>query len=144
MKTFKISSLLILFSVLFFSCQKEFSLEGIITPAGTWQFNDAATQYMGNIDSAYIETTGTTKTLNMVGKTADGSQNFLLHLYATDSFTVGTYKASLFQTDFQYYTTAKSIYQADQFIGEFTVTINSIGNNSITGIFSGSAEDSTG
>lgn len=144
MKTFKISSLILLFALLFFSCQKEFSLEGIVTPAGTWQFNDAATQYIGNIDTAYIETTGTTKTLNLIGKTADGSQNFLLHLYATDSFTVGTYKASLFQSDFQYYTTAKSIYQADQFIGEFIVTINSIGNNNITGIFSGSAEDSTG
>jgi|GEM_PF-726455 len=144
MKTLKISSLFILFTLLFFSCQKEFSLEGVVTPAGTWQFNDAATLYQGNIDTAYIETTGTTKTLNLIGKTADGSQNFLLHLYATDSFTVGTYKASLFQSDFQYFTTAKSIYQADQFIGEFTVTINSIGNNNITGIFSGSAEDSTG
>jgi len=144
MKTLKISSLFILFALLFFSCQKEFSLEGVITPAGTWQFNDAATQYMGNIDTAYIETTGTTKTLNLVGKTTDGSQNFLLHLYATDSFTVGTYTASLFQSDFQYYITAKSIYQADQFIGEFIVTINSIGNNNITGIFSGSAQDSTG
>ena len=143
MKTLKISALLLLLASLFFSCQKEYSLEGVVTAAGTWQFNDSTKLYIGNMDSAYIETTGTTKTMNLKGKTADGSQNFLLHLYATDSFTVGTYKASLFQSDFQYFTQAKSLYNASQFIGEFIVTITAIGNNSVTGIFSGIAEDST-
>lgn len=144
MKTLKISSLIVLLAALFFSCQKEYSLEGIVTSAGTWQFNDDTKLYAGNIDTAYIETTGTTKTLNLIGKSSDGQQNFLLHLYATDSFTVGTYKASLFQSDFQYYTQSKTIYQADQFIGEFIVTITAIGNNNITGIFAGASEDSTG
>ena len=142
MKTLKIQSLIVILAVLFFSCQKEFSLEAIITPAGTWQFNDSTKLYTGNIDTAYIETTGTTKILNLAGKSADGQQKFLLHLKATDSFTVGTYKASLFQSDFQYYTQAKNIYQADQFIGEFIVTITAIGNNNITGIFAGISEDS--
>ncbi len=144
MKTLKIYSLIILLAALFFSCQKEYSLEVIVTSAGTWQFNDGTKLYAGNIDTAYIETTGTTKTLNLIGKSADGQQNFLLHLYATDSFTVGTYKASLFQSDFQYYTQSKTIYQADQLIGEFIVTITAIGNNNITGIFAGASEDSTG
>ncbi len=143
MKTLKIPSLFLLLAALFFSCQKEFSLEGVTTSAGTWQFNDDTKLYTGNIDTAYIETAGTTKTLNLIGKSSDGNQNFLLHLYATDSFSVGAYKASLFKSDFQYYTQAKNIYQADQFIGEFIVTISTIGNNSITGIFSGAAEDST-
>ncbi len=144
MKTLKIYSLIVLLAALFFSCQKEYSLEVIVTSAGTWQFNDSTKLYAGNIDTAYIETTGTTKTLNLIGKSADGQQNFLLHLYATDSFTVGTYKASLFQSDFQYYTQSKTIYQADQLIGEFIVTITAIGNNNITGIFAGASEDSTG
>lgn len=143
MKTLKISYLLLLLTIILFACQKEFSFEGVVTPAGTWQFNDDTKLYAGNIDSAYIETTGTTKTLNLIGKSSDGSQNFLLHLYATDSFTIGTYKASVFETDFQYYTPSKTLYQADQFIGEFIVTITALGNNSITGIFSGAAEDST-
>jgi hypothetical protein len=143
MKTLKIAFLIILLTPLFFSCQKELSLEGAVTSAGTWQFNDSTKLYTGNMDSAYIETTGTTKTMNLKGKTADGSQTFLLHLYATDSFTVGTYKASLFKSDFQYFTQAKSLYDASQFIGEFIVTITAIGNNSVTGIFSGLAEDST-
>lgn len=144
MKTLKISSIIILLAALFFSCQKEYSLEGVVTPAGTWQFNDNTKLYAGNIDSANIATTGSTKTLNLIGKSSDGQQNFLLHLYATDSFTVGTYKASLFQSDFQYYTQAKTIYEADQFIGEFIVTITAIGNNNVTGIFSGASQDSTG
>lgn len=143
MKTLKIFSLIAFIAALFFSCQKEYSIEGIVTPPGTWQFNDSTKLYAGNMDSAYIETTGSTKTLSLVGRSSDGLQNFLLHLYATDSFTVGEYKASAFQTDFQYYTQSKTIYQADQFIGEFIVTITAIGNNSISGIFSGDSEDST-
>ena len=143
MKTLKISFLFILLASLFFSCQKEFSLEGVVTAAGTWQFNDSTKLYTGNMDSSSIETSGTTKKMHLKGRTADGSQNFNLQLYATDSFTVGTYKASLFQSDFQYFTQAKSLYDASQFIGEFIVTITAIGNNSVTGIFSGTAEDST-
>ncbi len=113
MKTLKFSSLLILVLLTFFSCQKEYSLEQIVTPAGSWQFNDAAKLYTGNIDTAFIETSGTTKTLNLWGKSADGKENFRLHLYATDSFTIGTYKASVFQSDFQYYTQPKTLYNAD-------------------------------
>ena len=147
MKNFKISALLVLLTGLFFSCQKEYSFEGLITPAGTWQFNDDTKLYVGNIDTAYIETSGTTKTLRLMGRSSsDNKQNFLLQLYATDSFTVGTYTASLFQTDFQYYTQATTLYQADALTGtgQFTVTITAIGNNSVTGTFAGDSEDSTG
>lgn len=144
MKTLKLSFLIVLLTSLLYSCQKEYSLEGIVTPAGTWQFNDAAKLYKGNIDTAYIETAGTTKTMNLVGRSEDGKQNFLLHLYDTDTFTVGTYKASLFETDFLYSTQAKTLYQADQFIGEFVVKITAIGNNNVTGTFSGDSEDSSG
>jgi hypothetical protein len=143
MKNFKIACFILLASF-FFSCQKEYSVDGALTSAGTWQFNDAAKLFTGNIDSGYIQTTGTTKSISLIGKSTDGQQNFLLHLYATDSFTVGTYKASLFQSDFQYYSQSKNIYQADQFIGEFIVTVTALANNTITGIFSGDAEDSTG
>ncbi|MDQ6755679.1 MAG: hypothetical protein M3004_01975 [Bacteroidota bacterium] len=143
MKIFKLSSFLILLATLFFSCQKEYSLETPKMPAGTWQFNDSTKLYTGNIDSAYIETTGTIKTLRLIGKSADGSQTFNMHLYATDSFTVGAYKASLFQSDFEYFTQAKTLYQADQFVGEFIVNITAIGNSNVTGIFSGVASDSS-
>ena len=144
MKHFKNYFFIGLLASCFFSCQKEYSLEAELTSAGTWQFNDDTKLYKGNIDSAYIEVAGATRTLSLIGKSEDKQKNFLLHLYATDSFTVGTYKASLFQADFQYFSTSKNIYQADQFIGEFIVTITAIGNKNITGVFSGDSEDSTG
>ncbi|HEV8079756.1 MAG TPA: hypothetical protein VGP43_03520 [Chitinophagaceae bacterium] len=145
MKILKLSSVIVLLAALFFSCQKEYSFEKVITPAGTWEFNDSSKQYIGNMDTAYIQTIApSTKIMTLMGRTANGQQTFLLHLYATDSFTVGTYKASLSQTDFQYYSTAKNIYQADQFIGEFIVVVTALGNNQITGTFSGTSQDSSG
>jgi len=144
MKTLKSFLSLVLLSVLFFACHKEYSLESAITPAGTWQFNDSTKLYTGNIDTAFINTTGTSKEMTLMGKSTDGQQTFLLHIYATDSFTVGSYKTSLSQSDFQYFSQAKTIYQADQSIDEFIVTITAIGNNNVTGIFAGASEDSAG
>ena len=144
MKIAKLSSIILLLSVFLYSCQKEYSFENAKTPVGTWQFNDSTVLYTGNMDSAYIETTATTKTLHLRGTSTDGAQTFNLNLYATDSFTVGTYKASLFQSDFEYFNSAKTLYQGDQFIGEFIVVITAIGNNQVTGTFSGLAQDSSG
>ena len=140
MKFLKLSLFVLIAATLFFSCQKEYSLENPTSPTGAWQFNDSSKLYAGDIDSAYIEITGTTKILHMIGPSADGTQTFSLQLYATDSFTVGTYKASLSQVDFEYYTSAKTIYQGDQLTGEFLVNITSIGNNKIAGTFSGIAQ----
>lgn len=144
MKTLKFTSLIILLSALFFSCQKELSFETVITPPGTWQFNDSTKLYTGNIDTAFIETSGTTKTMTLMGVSTDGLQTFFLHLTAIDSFTIGSYKASLYQSDFQYYSQSKNIYQADQSVGEFVVNITALGNNNVTGTFSGASKDSTG
>jgi hypothetical protein len=145
MKILKASSLLILIATLFFSCQKEYSLENPTTAAGTWQFNDSTTLYTGNIDTASIVVNGPTKTMNLEGRSADGKQTFILNLYTIDSFTVGSsYKASLSQADFQYFNQSKTIYAADQSVGEFIVNISAISNSSVTGTFSGLSEDSTG
>src|SRR5664279_3486289 len=127
-------------------CQKEYSLEGngLIVPTGTWQFNDSSHLFAGNIDSAYIDSTSSlnTKILHLIGTSLDGSQSFNMELYA-NSFTAGTYKASLFQTTFQYTSGGTSIYQGGQLIGEFIVTITSITSTQISGTFSGSAADAT-
>ena len=109
---------------------------------GNWEFTDSAKTYTGNMDSAFIVTAGATKELILNGTSSDGSQNFNMVLYA-DSFNIGSYKASLFQSSFDYTTTAKTIYQADQLVGEFIVNITSISSSLITGTFSGSALDST-
>lgn len=128
--------------VLLNACQKEYSIEGngLIVPTGTWQFNDSSRLFAGNIDSAYIDSSISvnTKILHLIGKSLDGSQNFNMELYA-NSFAPGIYKASLFQSTFQYTSGGSNIYQADQLIGEFVVTITSLTNTQISGTFSGSA-----
>jgi hypothetical protein len=144
MKPLKITFYLFLAAVLFNACKKEYSLEGggLKIPSGTWEFKDSLNQFQGNMDTAYISSAGTgTKVLTLMGTSTNGSQIFHMHLYA-DTFKTGTYKASLFQSSFEYTMPAKTIYQADQLIGEFIVNITSFGNNYISGTFSGAAIDS--
>jgi len=145
MKLTKITFYLFLAAVLLNACRKEYSLEGsgLNVPAGTWQFNDSLKLFSGNMDSAFIDYSSNTNTkeLNLIGTSLDGSQTFQLHLFA-DTFKIGTYKASLFQSSFEYTTTAKTIYTADQLVGEFIVNITSLSSNLIAGTFSGTAIDS--
>ncbi|MGH2563886.1 MAG: hypothetical protein ACRDE5_05205, partial [Ginsengibacter sp.] len=147
MKLIKISILFFGAAILLYACRKEYSLEGgsLKIPSGAWEFKDSLIQYLGNMDSAYIVSGGSlnTKELNFVGHSNDGSQIFQLHLYA-DTFKVGVYKASLFESSFEYSTATKSIYTASQLIGEFIVNITSYNNNFISGTFTGKALDSLG
>jgi hypothetical protein len=145
MKFSKIVPVFLLASLLFYACKKEFSIEAgdISNSAGTWEFSDSSAFYSGNIDSVSISNTGVTKELHLDGKSLDGSQDFSLVLYS-DSFQVGTYKASVFQTTFDYSTPSKTIYKATQLNGEFVVNITTINNTTIEGTFSGTAVDSTG
>ncbi len=144
MKIFKLIPALFAMILLLHSCSKEFSVEegGTNLPVGNWEFADSLKGYAGNIDSAYILTTATAKELHLDGKSNDGSQNFRMVLYG-NSFDLGTYKASLFQSSFNYSTTAKTIYDANQLNGEFIVNITTINNSMIIGTFSGTAADST-
>ncbi|MCO6496949.1 MAG: hypothetical protein J5I50_04715 [Chitinophagaceae bacterium] len=122
------------------SCGKEYSLENVDTSlaAGTWQFKEGASEYMGNIDTAYIRSGLSTDEMHLIGTSMDGSQTFHLTLYA-DEFQPGTYKTSNFQSAFSYFSGRLDIYEAAQVFGEFTVTITSVNKNTITGIFSGKA-----
>src|SRR6476620_10583964 len=105
------TSLFVIISSLFFPfCQKEHSIED-----GIKKF------------SAYIEKlAGAKKKMHILGTSLNGVQTFHLNLSTVDSFTVGTYKASLLQVDFQYKQPAKTIYLSDQLVGEFTVNITSL------------------
>lgn len=130
-------------SLILNACKKEYSVENAFktTTSGTWQFSNGTTKYSGNMDTVYQTTAGGTNELFLIGATADGGQTFSMHLFA-DSFKVGTYKASAFQSSFTYSSPGKNIYQASQLIGEFVVNISSINNNTIVGTFSGAALDS--
>ncbi len=111
-------------------------------PTGSWEFKNAGAQYVGDMDTAYIAVNGNTKELHLIGTSADGSQTFHLHLFA-DTFKVGTYKASVFQSSFTYTSGTTSLFNANQLVGEFIVNVTSFGNNVISGNFSGSALDSS-
>ena len=146
MKPLKSTFYLFLVVIFFNACRKEYSLEngGAQTSSGTWEFKDSLKQFQGNMDTAYIEApSGINKVLHLIGTSLDGSQTFSMNLYA-DTFKTGTYKASLFQSSFDYTIPAKTLYQADQLIGEFIVNVTSFGNNAISGTFSGTAMDSAG
>ena len=143
MKHIKIAFYFFATIVLLNACQKEYSIEhgGKTAPTGTWQFNDSTQLFAGNMDSAYIDSSTSTKILHLVGKSLDGTQSFNLELYA-NSFTTGTYKASLFQSTFLYTSGGNNIYQASQLIGEFIVNITALTSTNISGTFSGSALNS--
>ncbi len=135
---------LLLAIVLINSCQKEYSIEngnkGIAQ--GNWQFNNGTTLYKGTMDTIYQIPAGSTNELFLIGSTANGTQNFEMQLFA-DTFKIGTYKASAFQTSFVYSSAGNTIYEASQLIGEFVVNITSLDDNHIEGTFSGTAQDST-
>jgi hypothetical protein len=142
MKFIKITFYLFLTLVLLNACQKEYSIEsGGLKHTGSWQFNDSLQLFSGNMDSVYIDSSSSTKVLHLIGTSLNGSQTFHMQLFA-DTFKTGTYKASLFQSSFQYSATAKTIYQADQLVGEFIVNITTYSNSLIAGTFSGAAIDS--
>lgn len=147
MKHVKILFFVFLAILIINGCKKEYSIEnnGHHVPIGTWQFNDSSKLFSGNMDSAYIEssTSLNTKILHLLGTSLDGSQTFNMELYA-DTLKTGSYLASLFQSTFLYSAGGTDLYQAGQLIGEFTVNITSLTNNSISGTFSGSTVDSAG
>lgn len=126
-------------AVSFISCKKEFSIEnGGQLATGDWQFKDSSKDYKGLIDTAYIDASNATHELHLIGTSNDGLQQFHLVIYA-DSFKVGTYKASTFQSSLDYSSGVNSIYEAGQLNGEFIVKITSINKSLVTGSFSGSA-----
>ncbi len=130
-------------TLLLFSCAKEYSVEsgGKQLSAGNWEFKDSTREYMGNIDTAYVTDAVNTKQLNLLGKSLDGTESWSLRLYA-DTFKVGSYKASLFQSSMKYSGRGKTIYDVNQVSGEFIVNITTINTNLLTGTFSGKARDS--
>ncbi|MEP6947758.1 MAG: hypothetical protein ABI863_00725 [Ginsengibacter sp.] len=145
MTPLKITFCLILTALLFNACNKEYSVEGgnLKIPTGTWEFTDSLKQFQGNMDTAIVSTIlgSTTKELQLLGTSLDGTQSFHMDLFA-DIFATGTYKASLFQSAFQYSLPAKTLYQADQLSGEFIVNITSYSDNFVSGTFSGASLDS--
>lgn len=143
MKFFKIIFFVLSAFILLNACKKEFSFEHNLQSSNQWQFSNGNTKYSGNINSVSHTTFGSTNQLTISGKTINGLESFELRLYG-DSLKTGTYNASSFQSSFSYSSPTKTIYSANQLIGEFTVNVTSLESNFIQGNFSGTAQDSTG
>jgi len=143
MKTFRIFLYTFLAAVLLNSCAKEYSSEVMAPPTGSWQFSAGNTTYSGYISDFHING-GSPNQYSFTGKTKDGSQNFLLYLYA-DTLVAGTYKASEFKATLSYTgSTNQSIYSANQQVGEFIVNVLSVESTVIDMTFTGTALDANG
>ncbi|MEO6452706.1 MAG: hypothetical protein ABIN97_01475 [Ginsengibacter sp.] len=145
MKILKILSFALLLIIGLFSCKKEYSYENgkLNSINGTWQFENSGIQYIGDMDSASIQNGNGFKVLTLAGLSL-GQETFRIRLYTPDSFTTTTYKASLSENNFDYFTSSKTLFKGDFSSGEFVVTITSLSGSIITGTFSGQVEDSTG
>lgn len=125
------------------SCAKEYSSEIPLAPDASWQFSQGALNYAGTITSVYSTNGGSSNQLILTGISNDGKQAFQITVYA-DSIQTGTYKASGYQCTFTYGSSTNPIYQAGGPYGEFIVNITKFQSKSVSGNFSGMAQDSTG
>ena len=125
------------------SCAKEYSSETPLVPDASWQFSQGALNFAGPITSVYSTNGGSSNQLMLMGKSNDGKQAFQITVYA-DSIQTGTYKASSYQCSFIYGSPTNPIYQAGGPFGEFIVNITKFQSKSVSGNFSGIAQDSAG
>lgn len=128
------------------SCSKDYSIEGRSADKahGSWNFTSNTKLYNGNIDSSSFSIVSGTKVLYIQGPSILGDQLFHLTLYTNDVFKPGSYTASASEVDFGLATVNKTLFQSDLISGEFTVNITNISNSTVSGTFSGIADDSTG
>lgn len=126
--------------LLFFSCQKEYSIEnntGTSTTSSQWEFKENGVQFKGPIDTATIDTISQYVFLTLSGHSADGTSQISLQLFDTKLQT-GTYKTP--RSLFTYATGSNIIYQTNQQLPDsFTIVITKLDSTGIAGTFSGKA-----
>lgn len=131
-------------ALVFFGCKKEYSYEvpGGGGASGTyqWSFSEGANAYKGPVDTAFVDTLGTQKQLNISGHSSDNKDFISLQIFA-DTIKVGTYQTN--NCSFDYLRNGAVIYRSDlTAIGQFTINITAMDSVSITGTFNGIALDS--
>lgn len=126
--------------LLFFSCQKEYSIEnntGTSTTSSQWEFKENGVQFKGPIDTATIDTISQYVFLTLSGHSTDGTSQISLQLFDTKLQT-GTYKTP--RSLFTYATGSNIIYQTNQQLADsFTIVITKFDSTGIAGTFSGKA-----
>ncbi len=144
-------------TLIFWSCQKEYSYEGgIISPPANgsesivkseWEFTANTSLYKGPVDTAYLTKEGVFTVLTLTGKTSNGNEFISIKLKTTDSlFQKGkTYKTYLDQAKFIYQNETDTIYSAILYSGgDLYVTISAIDANKVMATFQGEAINEAG
>jgi hypothetical protein len=143
MKLFKLF-LLLSGGILLFACKKERSLEGA-TGSGSptaWEFKDSLKVFNGDMDTAYIQTTGSISSIILEGTSIDGTSDFYLEIFG-NNIAKGTYKSPNVQ--FTYVAGGAVVYESvPANLDKFSVTITNLDANSISGTFTGEVEDALG
>lgn len=142
MKYLKFLSGLIIFSIIFSACQKEFSNEEADPYEGKWEFRAMQNIYSGPLDTILIQS----GKMQILGKSTDNTHSFDMTLTSpTGSFLPGSsYKASAQEAVMNYRQNSTGIFVANSINGEFIVNINLINETLVSGTFSGIALDSAG
>jgi len=132
--------------LVFFSCQKEYSVEnGQGTNNGTaqWSFKDSlSATYKGPVDTAFIDGVGNLKILTVEGHSDDGRDLITLQVFATE---IKTGSFSTPSSAFDYSRNGQTVYKTENgSIGDFTIVITAIDSFNVTGTFSGKVKDAGG
>src|SRR5882762_5853702 len=91
-----------LLALVFIGCKKEYSYEvpgGSTSGSYQWSFTEAANAYKGPMDTAYMDTVGTTHLLTMAGHSTDSKDIISLQIIA-DTIQVGTYQTAKCSFDY--------------------------------------------
>ena len=143
MKHLRFLVLLSSFSILFFSCQKELSIENgnAGNSSSQWEFSESA-NFKGDIDTAYLEPSGGFQSLVFEGTTPDGKGEIFMQLFGT-TLTATVYKNP--NVFFEYSQNDTLIYSnVPSSIDKFSVIITTIDSTSVTGTFSGEVVNAAG
>ena len=142
MKTLRLTLLTISIFALFFSCQKEKSVEtgGGGAVKTDWEFKENKA-YKGKIDTAFIEDFGTAvKTLFIEGISSDGKETLSIEVIGINPTAVATYQTP--QVHFLYNNSSGPLYENDVTAsGDFTIVITKIDSAGVTGTFTGKVKD---
>ena len=130
--------------ILLFSCKKEKSFEnGTDSTQTQWEFKDSNLGFSGRIDTAFLQTVGSTASVILQGTTTNGQGDFYLEIFETNITPGTTYKSPNVQ--FVYRENGSTVYESvPANTDQFTVTITEIDANGISGIFFGEVEDASG
>jgi len=130
---------------IFYSCQKEESIELDSVPvSGTrWEFKDSSLLFTGTMDSASSITIGNFQSLIIEGKSSDGLSELYIQILSPDNIRKGSYSNPA--VIFDYSVSGVSNYvNVPTDVNKFTVTITRIDSAFVEGTFSGEVQDVLG